>query len=58
MISREVGGEVDWKRLAKKHICIYAQATVKDTTVVKGEERGRSRVEGVKVGHICNTVNN
>ena len=53
MISREVGGEVDWKRLAKKHICIYAQAMDTDNNVVKagvGKEGrgGEGWVEGVK----------
>lgn len=63
-------GQGDWKRLAKDHVCIYAQSMTQATNnVVKAEEEGLGRggeengagcrgTKGKKLGDICNSDNN
>ena len=53
-------GWKDWKRLAKEHICIYAEPMDTDNSVVKAREGAKVGQRGTKrgIGDICNSVCN
>lgn len=64
IISREVGREMDWKRLAKEHMCIYALhiciAHGPRQHCGEGRIGAGARWRGSKcggMGDICNNVN-